>query len=320
MFAPLFFGYGEIIAKQLESMGATVDLFNERPGNSAWSKIMVRYNVRFYHPIIEKYFDRIITENKGKDYDFIFVIKGEAINSSISKKLRQAYPHAKMIVYYWDSLKNIPDGPAKLKLYDHALTFDPVDAKTYGIPLRPLFYHKTYDASASTVTQYQYDFSFIGTAHTIRPRIVKQLSQQYHYHFFSYLFLPHPIVFLYNKLLNRDYRDVHWRDIHFTPIDSKQIRKIYDKSYCILDVEHAKQNGLTMRTIEIVGSQKKLITTNTTIKDYDFYNPNNICIIDRINPQIPTEFMQTPYTPIPSNIQQRYTLESFVKDIFEIEE
>ena len=35
-----------------------------------------------------------------------------------------------------------------------------------------------------------------------------------------------------------------------------------------------------MRTIEMLGALK-MITTNAEIQNYDFYHPNNICIVDR---------------------------------------
>ena len=59
--------------------------------------------------------------------------------------------------------------------------------------------------------KYEYMVSFIGTAHTVRPRIVKQLSadcEKMGGKCFKYLYLPHPILFIYNKLLNPDYKKV----------------------------------------------------------------------------------------------------------------
>ena len=75
-----------------------------------------------------------------------------------------------------------------------------------------------------------------------------------------------------------------------------------------------------MRTIEMVGMGKKLITTNTGIQNYDFYHPNNICVIDRHDPQIPAEFWNSPYVPISRSILQRYSLRAFVEDIFDVKE
>lgn len=319
MFAPKFFGYRESIAEQIRSFGACVDLYDERPGNSAFAKTMVRYNIKLYYPAVMKYYTGIIEQNRDKDYDYIFVISGEAFNKDVAAKFKQAYPNARFILYQWDSLANIPDGVAKLALYDRILTFDPVDAKQYNMILRPLFFRKEYEKRVQPKDHYTYEVAFIGTAHTIRPRVMKQLEKQCG-PCYSYLFLPHPLVFLYNKILNPAYKHIKKTDIHFTSISPAHIQAVYAESRCILDVEHEKQNGLTMRTIEMIGSNKKLITTNTTIQTYDFYDPNNICIIDRDDPCVPEEFRTSPYRPIPDEILQRYSLRAFVQDIFDIKE
>ncbi|MEK5777604.1 lipopolysaccharide biosynthesis protein, partial [Acinetobacter nosocomialis] len=60
-----------------------------------------------------------------------------------------------------------------------------------------------------------------------------------------------------------------------------EIVELYAKSNIILDISHPGQSGLTMRTFEAIGAGKKLITTNTNIKEYPFYNANNIFIISR---------------------------------------
>ena len=39
----------------------------------------------------------------------------------------------------------------------------------------------------------------------------------------------------------------------------------------------------------MIGLKKKLITTNKDIVNYDFYNSNNIMVVDRANFQIDTE-------------------------------
>jgi hypothetical protein len=198
-----------------------------------------------------------------------------------------------------------------------------VDAKKYGLTLRPLFFRKEYEAAPVQTKEFSYDVSFIGTAHSIRPYVVNRIDEALRAvgrKCFRFLYLPHPIVFIYNKLLNRDYRTVRKSDIQFTPMQAEEIRRVYDTSRCILDVEHPAQWGLTMRTIEMVGMNKKLITTNAGIADYDFYHPNNICIIDRKSPVIPEEFFTTPYVEIPHEILNRYSLKSFVRDIFGIHE
>ena len=44
----------------------------------------------------------------------------------------------------------------------------------------------------------------------------------------------------------------------------------------LCDVNQNNQSGLTLRVLESLFFSKKLITNNTFIEKYDFYNPNNI--------------------------------------------
>jgi len=323
MFGPSYFGYTECIVSQLQAMGAQVDLYNDRPNNGALCKTLVRYQVKLYYPKVVAHYTKAAEENKDKDYDYIFVIKSECVDANIMKMLREHFPRAKCILYMWDGLRNIPKGTERLCLYDRVLTFDHEDAEKYGLILRPLFFRKEYAKTSAEPEHYDYDVSFIGTAHSIRPKMVKaveDICKKEGRTCFKYLFLTHPLVYWYNKLFNKDYRKVRKSDIHFTSISADQVRAVYDTTRCILDVEHVSQRGLTIRTIEMIGMGKKLITTNTGIQKYDFYNPKNILILDRENPQIPAEFWESAYEPVPQEIINRYSLESFVRELFEVKE
>ena len=83
----------------------------------------------------------------------------------------------------------------------------------------------------------------------------------------------------------------------------------------IVDIQSPLQTGLTMRTLEMVGLKKKLITTNIDIVNYDFYNPNNIMVISRDNPKLDKRFFESDYVDIPSEIYQKYSITSWILDI-----
>jgi hypothetical protein len=86
----------------------------------------------------------------------------------------------------------------------------------------------------------------------------------------------------------------------------------------ILDIEHPKQTGLTIRTLETLGARKKLITTNSSVKDYDFYRDSNICVVDRNDPVIPQCFFDTPYQDVSDAIFNRYRLSGWMDEIISV--
>jgi hypothetical protein len=99
-------------------------------------------------------------------------------------------------------------------------------------------------------------------------------------------------------------------------LDYNEYIKISGNSRAIVDVEHPKQKGLTMRTFETLGKEKKLITTNGNIRAYDFYNDANISIIDRANPAINKEFIYLPFRPLPEILYYKYSIDGWLEDIF----
>ena len=72
---------------------------------------------------------------------------------------------------------------------------------------------------------------------------------------------------------------------------------------------------MTMRTIEILGLKRKLITTNKDIVNYDFYNSNNILVIDRDNPKFDISFIEKPYIELKEEIYKKYSLENWILEI-----
>ena len=96
------------------------------------------------------------------------------------------------------------------------------------------------------------------------------------------------------------------------------VNKYIEKSNVLLDIHRENQNGLSFRVFESMGLHKKLITTNSDIKNYDFYNENNILIIDSKNPEIPLEFIKKPYIEIPKNILNNYKISGWFTKLINI--
>lgn len=316
MFCASFFGYDKRISSALEDAGYEVDLIDEKPSCSFIAKACVRYNVSLYRPVIRKYISSVITQREGKQYDYVLVVKGEAINEEAVALLRKAYPKAYFILYLWDSVANIPDCENRMALYDKVLTFDPVDAKKYKIPYISIPYGKENTWCEQTKMDCKYDIAFIGTAHSIRPRVVKQIEEickAQGRKMFVYFYSPHILVYALNKLCNSSYRWIKMREVHFEALSNEEVCQIYRASKCILDIEHPKQHGTTTRPVEMLSMKKKIITTNTHVYDFPFYDSHNFYIIDREKPDVDISFLDSPYSPVDDEIVKQYSPSQFVK-------
>ena len=92
-----------------------------------------------------------------------------------------------------------------------------------------------------------------------------------------------------------------------------------ENSKIFLDLIRHGHNGLSFRIFEALAMQRKIITTNKSISQYDFYNPNNILILDENKPiNIKHDFFTTPYEPLSDEMYHKYTIENWVKTVFKI--
>lgn len=91
-----------------------------------------------------------------------------------------------------------------------------------------------------------------------------------------------------------------------------------DNSKIFLDLIRKNQSGLSFRIFEALAYQKKIITSNKSVMEYDFYNPNNILVIDDENLEISISFFQTSYEPLSDEVYQKYTIENWVSTVFEL--
>lgn len=73
--------------------------------------------------------------------------------------------------------------------------------------------------------------------------------------------------------------------------------------------------GLTMRSIESIGLDKKIITTGRDIINYDFYNPKNVCVIDIDDPCISSEFLSSFYDDLDDKTKSNYSLDKWLSDV-----
>lgn len=312
-------GYSDGIVKKMEELGIDVDYFNDKPNDGFICKACGRYRVKPYEIVLNNYYKKLIASVKNKKYDYVLMIKGEYAPYKSLERIRKAFKDSKMVLYLWDSLADDKGADKRWKYFDKVYTFDRIDyLNNVGlIEFLPLYYYEDcLPKNMEKADNYKYDIAFIGTGHEDRVKIVRNVEKwciNNGKNIYSYIYMPHLFVYLYNKVFNKNYAHVKKRDIKFKKLSFEQTYKMYSKSKCVIDIESSKQAGLTMRTIETVGLRKKLITTNKDIIHYDFYNPSNIMVVDRHDLKIDKEFFDKPYELLNDDIYYKYSLENWIK-------
>ncbi|UVL28178.1 hypothetical protein [Pseudomonas donghuensis] len=317
LIAPQFFGYEQEIRSEIERRGAQVDFLLDRPFTSAFLKAVTRWRRQWVMSAAERYYQE--NTNREADYDYVFVVNGQTLSSRVLEQWRSSFKRAKFFLYMWDSFGNRKDVVSNLRYFDHAFTFDRDDAHSHGIHFRPLFFSKGFEKSDDAPVRW--DISFIGTAHTDRYAIASKVAKNLGpgVRAYWYLFLQAKWVYWLYRTINPGFRPAKLTDFKFAPLTKADVQQVFFASAAVLDIEHPRQTGLTMRTLETLGARKKLITTNTSVQSYDFFSDSNICVIDRDNPIVPTDFLQTPYIDVDPAIYQRYRLEGWLDEILERE-
>jgi hypothetical protein len=313
-FSPKFFNYEKEIKLSLEKLGAKVVWFDDRPSNTFISKVLIRLNKNILKNITEKYYKEILGSIELQHFDYILFISPESLTRSCLKRIKDKFKSSKFILYMWDSFDN-KQSFELLDLFDSILTFDSKDAKTHNLKLRPLFYIDAYKKKEDKIV---YNLLFIGTAHSDRYNFIKKHIEP----LFNgreiklYFFLSSRKLFWLKKIFDRNFSNIEYSDISFEPLSHQENATFMNKSKIILDINHPGQIGLTMRTFETLGLQKKLITTNSDIIKYDFYDRNNILVIDRENPKIDEDFINNPFNPSDNSILYKYSIYGWLNDVF----
>lgn len=314
------FNYEKAIKKELENKGFEVDLYDERPSNNIFTKGLIRLKKSLYGYHLNKYYKRIIAEISIKNYDFLFVLKGESVPLFFIEEFKMKFPKAQLIFYTWDSFKNNSNPLTFLHLFDKKFTFDSGDALDYKLYFRPLFYLNEYSNIKNvTSKKYEYDLLFLGTAHTDRYIIsnkIVEICKSYEFSSFTYYYMQGKFVFLFKRIFDSSFKFFDKDKISFESLSSNEILSLISRSNVILDIHHPSQTGLTMRTFEALGAGKKLITTNQEIKKYKFYNPLNILVIDRNDVKIDKSFFSPNYMPIEKEIHEAMSLNGWIFSIF----
>ena len=118
------------------------------------------------------------------------------------------------------------------------------------------------------VKKSKYKMLFLGTAHSDRYRIsndVVNWCKKHDFSTFTYYYMQSKLVYFLKSKFDASFKDFDYKKLNFKSLSIDEIKKYYEDSSIILDINHPNQRGLTMRTFEALGAGKKIITTKLYI-------------------------------------------------------
>ncbi|RLJ34356.1 hypothetical protein CLU97_3864 [Chryseobacterium sp. 7] len=316
-----FWGYDEHIVETLCRKGidahhirmgsVTHSNFSERATNAV-SKIFLNKNLK-----TEKR-QKFVLESLEKlgHQDQILVLNPDTFDLSTLEKIREYSD--RLITYLYDSLDRVPVEKEKLNLFDKILSFDIADVQKYNFEKLTNYIYLPHLCSKQQKPKM--DLFYITSYDNKRVAFIKLLTKR-----LLEVNLKFQIIVIGKKGWKHQLKNIFIKvpeNLHIIfsikKISHKKLPEFYKNSRALLDLTRENQYGLSFRVFEAMALEKKIITDNEFIKNYDFYNPNNILVLNDTCSNLDKSFFEIPYEKISDEVYNYYTLNQWVERVFQL--
>lgn len=233
--------------------------------------------------------------------DIILTIKGDFIEPKSILEFKKFTK--KSIAYFNDSISRCPKIKQVASAFDEVYSFEKGDCKKHNLNFITNWIYPIKTNHTNNEKYQVYNISSKDKRTAILSKIASILKEKK---------IKYKIIIFHKK------NKVNDPNLEFTyiQIPLTEVNNNLYNSQVLLDINRKGQNGLSFRVFESIGLEKKLITTNADIKNYEFYNPNNILVIDEKKTDIPLSFFNNQYEKIPKELFEKYTLEKWINQVF----
>ena len=215
----------------------------------------------------------------------------------------------KIVVWRWNTYDKYVSKlfTSIMKYFITIWTFDTQDAQEYGFKLNTQFYffetsHVSIDQKIDNIS---YDLYFVGQDKG-RYSLISFLKQE---------LIQQKITYNINLIPETN---VRYNEFDNDIISNKFIE--YDKvlkgvmfSKAVLDITKVEQTGLTLRILEAVYYNKKIITNNTNIKKTRIYSPQKVFIIGEDNIKLLKNFIHSKPISYHDEVKRYYDFSEWLK-------
>lgn len=273
----------------------------KRNNKDIFFKYLNNKNVyRYYKSLKENYLFRLFRKLESpllclyygewkkiiKDVDRVIMFD-TGYNNYTPRYIKKKNANCKIILWFWNPVNSFTERFLNNEYVDEVWTYSKLDAAKYNLKYNTQFYSKSVVLSKQKTID---DVLFLGVAKE-RENDIKQIEGK-----------------LNNKGVSTNFKIINNQKDY---LSYEEYLRMIERSKCILD--YNKNNNISLRPLEALFFEKKLITDNSDIINYDFYNPNNIFILGKDNLEDIKKFIELPYEKIDSKIIEEYDFESWMK-------
>lgn len=257
--------------------------------------------------LVEQYYIDFLKQY-SEQFDYALVIRPDLLSLKVIKEIKSK--SNLIAAYQWDGLHRFPQVIKLINEFDRFFVFDIRDIKLFP-QCKPItnFY---FDDMMSPVP-IKNDVYFVGTFMKNRITEIENLAS-----IFSKLNLKVKILLQVEKKSKIGKYLKNGVQYVEKPLNFKENIENLKESNIVLDFKNDVHYGLSFRTFEALGFQKKLITNNEIVKEYDFFHDNNILIIKDFSKKEISEFIQQPFWKSDPRIIEKYSFTNWIKVVLDI--
>lgn len=239
-------------------------------------------------------------------YDVIVILVGRNIRRELLEELRRRKKNeTNIILYLWDDVSYVNNFKRNRDLYDVIYSFDPSDCREYGLRFLPLFYDNDLKKREKKDIDVYCAITDAGVRLDALEKLVEKIEKNLNAIIIANVGKKR---YLY-QLIKRNRGCVKYR---YKPIPKQMDFEYMSRAKSIIDIKYPTQTGLSTRVYEAMALKNKIITTNRSVIYYDFYNPDNIQIIDENQLDVDWIFLDKKYVEIDNDIKQKYCIDEWI--------
>lgn len=258
-------------------------------------------------------------ENVEK-YDTFIIFDGIR-GKDIIEYIYEKNPTARIIIYYINRFRRgAKNDPEKFKNMPCELwSFDKGDCEREGMRHNVFCYNYVFlDKSNAQAFENRslhgdeiYDAFFIGVDKNRLTRLLALEDLLWKYDYTTKFMLQKAPRGTYENSSEQERELLIDKGISY-----HEIIKLISQSKCIVELQEQGQTGLTLRAMEALFFQKKLLTDNLEILNCDFYRQENIFVWGQDDECRLADFLQVPYQKVSEEAVSQYTWEAWLDRFF----
>lgn len=223
-------------------------------------------------------------------------------NADYLRWICRHYPHKRIILWYWNPVEDIAKldmMPRKVEIWSYSRK----DCIRYGLKYNTTFYFDDLGRQALALpetTRAGRRVLFIGRDKG-REEVLHRLQEELE---------SAGAETEFHIMRNNEKKDTASGREHL--MDYDEIVERVRNADILLDYSRDPDAGLSLRAMEALFWQKKLITNNRSVKDSMFYKTNNIYLLGEDKRTL-RDFLELSQVPVEKEIKQQYLLSSWLK-------